>query len=134
VIHLIQRNFTALALEFNSLMLLSEEDIMKNLTDISQELERVANNILEYPLDFDINKLNKDKAGDNIKEDVFIPLPRVKFDSIILSLLYIASKFRFTVPPYFLNNARAIGTLEGMALQGEFTLYNLNKYTFFFKY
>ena len=91
---------------------------MKNLTDISLELERVANNILEYPLDFDVNKLNK--VDDTLKENVFIPLPRVKFDSIILSLLYIASRFRFTIPPYFLNNARAIGTLEGMALQGDF--------------
>ena len=24
-------------------------------------------------------------------------------------------RFRFTLPPYFVNNARALGTLEGMA-------------------
>merc|ERR1712187_470858 len=32
-----------------------------------------------------------------------------------MGLGQIAPRFEFTLPPYFLNNARAIGTLEGMA-------------------
>ena len=45
----------------------------------------------------------------------FLQVPQLRFDRLIESLVGIAPKFRFQLPPYFLNNARAIGTLEGMA-------------------
>lgn len=42
-------------------------------------------------------------------------IPEVRFDVLLSSLLAIAPRFQFKLPPYFLNNARALATLEGMA-------------------
>lgn len=42
-------------------------------------------------------------------------VPDVRFDQLLGSLLALVPRFRFILPPYFLNNARALGTLEGMA-------------------
>ena len=39
-------------------------------------------------------------------------IPKVKFGEIITALLDVSTKFRFVIPPYFLNNVRAIGMLE----------------------
>jgi predicted unusual protein kinase regulating ubiquinone biosynthesis (AarF/ABC1/UbiB family) len=42
-------------------------------------------------------------------------VPDVRFDQLLGALLALVPKYRFVLPPYFLNNARALGTLEGMA-------------------
>lgn len=42
-------------------------------------------------------------------------IPDVRFDQLLGALLALVPRFRFVLPPYFLNNARALGTLEGMA-------------------
>ena len=42
-------------------------------------------------------------------------VPDVRFDQLLGALLALVPRFRFVLPPYFLNNARALGTLEGMA-------------------
>ena len=42
-------------------------------------------------------------------------VPDVRFDQLLGALLALVPRFRFILPPYFLNNARALGTLEGMA-------------------
>ena len=35
-------------------------------------------------------------------------IPKVKFGEIITALLDVSTKFRFVIPPYFLNNVRVI--------------------------
>ena len=42
-------------------------------------------------------------------------LPKLRFDRLITELALVAPRFAFQLPPYFLNNARALATLEGMA-------------------
>lgn len=42
-------------------------------------------------------------------------VPDVRFDQLLGAILALVPRFRFVLPPYFLNNARALGTLEGMA-------------------
>ena len=42
-------------------------------------------------------------------------VPQLKFDKLLVSLALLVPRFQFQLPPYFLNNARALGTLEGMA-------------------
>ena len=42
-------------------------------------------------------------------------MPAVRFSRALDALLALALKHELTLPPYFLNNARAIATLEGMA-------------------
>jgi predicted unusual protein kinase regulating ubiquinone biosynthesis (AarF/ABC1/UbiB family) len=39
----------------------------------------------------------------------------LRFDQLITGLALLAPRFAFELPPYFLNNARALATLEGMA-------------------
>lgn len=44
-------------------------------------------------------------------------IPRVRFERALPSLSKIIAHFEFTIPPYFLNNARAIATLEGIGIK-----------------
>ena len=44
-------------------------------------------------------------------------VPKVRFEKLLASLASLVATFEFTVPPYFLNNARALATLEGIALK-----------------
>lgn len=42
-------------------------------------------------------------------------LPTLRFDRLITELAILAPRFALELPPYFLNNARGLATLEGMA-------------------
>ena len=44
-------------------------------------------------------------------------IPKVRFQNILACLAVMIANFDFKVPPYFLNNARALATLEGIALR-----------------
>jgi predicted unusual protein kinase regulating ubiquinone biosynthesis (AarF/ABC1/UbiB family) len=44
-------------------------------------------------------------------------VPIIRFDSLLPVFSGLIRSFEFTVPPYFLNNIRALATLEGMALK-----------------
>jgi len=39
----------------------------------------------------------------------------LKFDKLLDGLVRLVPRFKFQLPPYFINNARALGTLEGIA-------------------
>ena len=42
-------------------------------------------------------------------------IPELKFDKLLDSLSRLIPRFEFDLPPYFINNARALSTLEGIA-------------------
>ena len=42
-------------------------------------------------------------------------IPILKFDKLLSGLTRLIPRFRFQLPPYFINNARALSTLEGIA-------------------
>jgi predicted unusual protein kinase regulating ubiquinone biosynthesis (AarF/ABC1/UbiB family) len=42
-------------------------------------------------------------------------IPDLKFDKLLDSLSRLVPRFQFDLPPYFINNARALATLEGIA-------------------
>ena len=42
-------------------------------------------------------------------------LPTLRFDALVAELALLAPRFALELPPYFLNNARGLATLEGMA-------------------
>jgi predicted unusual protein kinase regulating ubiquinone biosynthesis (AarF/ABC1/UbiB family) len=42
-----------------------------------------------------------------------VVVPSLRFDALLSGLLALAPRFEFQLPPYFVNNARALGTLEG---------------------
>ncbi len=51
-------------------------------------------------------------------------IPDLKFDKLLDSLSRLVPRFQFDLPPYFINNARALSTLEGIAksLDGSFNV------------
>ena len=51
-------------------------------------------------------------------------IPDLKFDKLLDSLSRLVPRFQFDLPPYFINNARALSTLEGIAksLDGDFNV------------
>ncbi len=51
-------------------------------------------------------------------------VPRLPFGAIFEQMLSIAQSFRFTIPPYFTSNVRALAELEGLAISADPT-YNL---------
>mmetsp|Transcript_45568 Transcript_45568/g.67176 ORF Transcript_45568/g.67176 Transcript_45568/m.67176 type:complete len:440 (+) Transcript_45568:3-1322(+) len=53
----------------------------------------------------------KDKKGRSTA------VPKVRFENLLESLASLIANFEFAVQPYFLNNARALATLEGIALK-----------------
>lgn len=81
------------------------EDKLKD----TNERERFIN-ALEQAVD-DVLVWPKDKRGRSTE------VPRIRFERALPSLSKLIKSFEFTVPPYFLNNARAIATLEGIALK-----------------
>lgn len=48
-------------------------------------------------------------------EDDTTAIPDLKFDKLLDSLSRLVPRFQFDLPPYFINNARALSTLEGIA-------------------
>uniref|UniRef100_A0A7S0C069 Uncharacterized protein n=1 Tax=Proboscia inermis TaxID=420281 RepID=A0A7S0C069_9STRA len=42
-------------------------------------------------------------------------IPELKFDKLLEGLTRLVPRFQFRLPPYFINNARALSTLEGIA-------------------
>ena len=45
--------------------------------------------------------------------------PLLRFEALLAELATLTPAFAFELPPYFLNNARAIASLEGMALTAD---------------
>ena len=49
------------------------------------------------------------------RDPATIEFPELDFNSLIVQLTKLVPRFKFQLPPYFMNKARALGTLEGMA-------------------
>lgn len=69
---------------------------------LTAALNETFNQVLVYP---------ELKEGDENASRV----PTLRFDKLLGSLAALVSRFEFALPPYFLNNARALATLEGIA-------------------
>ena len=91
------RNYAAVGRLFGELMLIPKEVVEDEteMRELESALEEAANATLKFPEDGGV--------------------PDVRFDQLLVALLALVPRFKFVLPPYFLNNARALGTLEGMA-------------------
>ena len=69
---------------------------------LAEALEITFENSLLYP--------NADADDDDTTA-----IPKLKFDKLLDSLSRLVPRFQFDLPPYFINNARALSTLEGIA-------------------
>ena len=95
-------NVQAVAKLFGDLQLLPTEIIedKDEQKALVQALNQSFHEVLEYP---------------NSRDDDSTLIPKLRFDKLLASLSLLVTRFQFTLPPYFLNNARALATLEGIA-------------------
>ena len=98
------KNVTAVGELFNELMLLPKEVVNdpNEMDALAAELEFALENILVF-----------DTVTYNDVDGPIIPM--LKFDKLLDVLTRLVPRFSFQLPPYFLNNARALATLEGTA-------------------
>ena len=98
------RDIEAVANLFGELQLLPK-DVLDDPIERAALIERMEitmDECLEYP-------------GTNDVDEAATPIPTLKFDKLLDALVRLVPRFRFQLPPYFINNARAMSTLEGIA-------------------
>jgi predicted unusual protein kinase regulating ubiquinone biosynthesis (AarF/ABC1/UbiB family) len=95
------KDVEAVANLFGELQLLPREVLedAKERAELTDALNRTFLEVLQYP------------ESDGLSTAV----PVLRFDALLGSLSFLLTRFQFELPPYFLNNARALGTLEGLA-------------------
>lgn len=96
------RNVQAVAQLFGELQLLPPYivDDPTEMVALTESLDHIFSTILLFPEKGSVSKV-----------------PTVRFDNLLGGLLSLVARFQLTLPPYFLNNARALATLEGSALR-----------------
>ncbi|KAL3934968.1 MAG: hypothetical protein SGBAC_009421 [Bacillariaceae sp.] len=100
------RNVTAVSNLFGELQLLPE-DILCDPSErmaLTMELKQAMAACLKY----EVVPSKSSKSSSTT-------IPSLRFDKLLDALTRLVPRFRFQLPPYFINNARALGTLEGMA-------------------
>ena len=93
---------------------LIQEDVLLNPIEkqaLTDALTKTMEEVLVYPnvataTATDINSDDTTPTTD---------VPILKFDKLLDGLVRLVPRFKFQLPPYFINNARALGTLEGTA-------------------
>lgn len=92
------------------------------VADLFGELDLLPDAVVKNPTE----RLALAKALDDVFRDVLsypdaamtggtTSVPVLRFEKLLAGLSFLVARFQFTLPPYFLNNARALGTLEGLA-------------------
>jgi len=84
---------------------------------LTDALTKTMGEILQYPSG---DNLFAQPSSDGnrasavaVAEETKIPIMR--FDKLLDGLVRLVPRFQFQLPPYFINNTRALGTLEGIA-------------------
>eukprot|EP00435_Cladocopium_sp_Y103_P049475 s977_g14.t3 len=98
VMFMVQKRWADVAGLFNRLMLLpdwvlADADTLENFT---HDIQLAAKEALQFP------EANEEKE-----------VPSLRFAALLEQLALLAPRYEFQLPPYFLNNARALGCLEG---------------------
>ncbi|KAL7562911.1 hypothetical protein ACA910_000282 [Epithemia clementina (nom. ined.)] len=93
------------------------------VADLCVDLGLLPKTALEEPKDRKRFMDALQKAIDSIliwpksKRGISTDIPKVRFEKILPALTPLIQGFEFNIPPYSLNNVRALATLEGMALK-----------------
>ena len=101
-----KKDYRKVANLFGELMLVPPSvmnDAVK-MKDLEDALEDAANKTLKFP-EPESRKI----------------VPEIRFDELLFALLALVPRFEFQLPPYFVNNARALAGLEGMAKSADGT-------------
>lgn len=99
------KDVEAVANLFGELSLLPEEVLLDPVerAALTEALEKTLAEALIYP------------PEDASHNDYATQIPKLKFDKLLDALSRLVPRFQFELPPYFINNARALSTLEGIA-------------------
>ena len=102
------RDVDAVAALFGELMLIPQAvlDDVDERAALAEALEITFEESLLYP---------DAGAGGDDGGEAATGIPVLKFDKLLDALSRLVPRFRFDLPPYFINNARALSTLEGIA-------------------
>jgi len=100
VMFMVQKRWADVAGLFNRLMLLPDWVLAdaETLAQFTNDIQLAAKEALQFP-----------EPG-SLQE-----VPSLRFAALLEQLALLAPRYEFQLPPYFLNNARALGCLEGMA-------------------
>jgi len=106
-----ERNVTAVANLFGELALLPDfvVDDATEMQALDRELQKALDEVLVYPKG--PGSSNSGRGSSSSSSTV----PNLRFDKLVNALSRLVPAFQFKLPPYFLNNLRALATLEGMA-------------------
>ncbi|KAL7516330.1 hypothetical protein ACHAWX_001358 [Stephanocyclus meneghinianus] len=104
VLQVFSKDVDAVSSLFGELQLIPEHVLAdsEERMALSKALEITFENSLLYPQ-------SSSTKGDTTA------IPELKFDKLLDSLSRLVPRFQFDLPPYFINNARALSTLEGIA-------------------
>jgi predicted unusual protein kinase regulating ubiquinone biosynthesis (AarF/ABC1/UbiB family) len=107
------RNVDKVARLFGELQLLPQH-VLHDPTE-RQALAAALDSVFEKVLDYSESEPVSGRDGFESRKRNRSAIPGLRFDSLLVSLAGLVTRFEFQLPPYFLNNARALGTLEGIA-------------------
>lgn len=106
------RNVDKVAQLFGDLQLLPDR-VLQDPNEL-QALTSALNDVFERVLDYSYTTQLPTSQG-NSTHGGRSKVPVLRFDNLLSALAGLVTRFEFRLPPYFLNNARALGTLEGIA-------------------
>lgn len=120
------KDVEAVASLFGELDLLPPEVIYdpEERKALTKALTKTMEEVLVYPRGESLysspNSMNvfrrRRELGSNVGfQKNLSTIPSLKFDKLLDGLTRLVPRFKFRLPPYFINNARALGTLEGIA-------------------
>jgi hypothetical protein len=106
-----ERNVTAVANLFGDLALIPDSVLRdpQEMQALGRELQAALAEVLVYP------KGDESTPSSSTASSPSSAVPNLRFDKLLNVLSRLVPAFQFKLPPYFLNNARALATLEGMA-------------------
>jgi predicted unusual protein kinase regulating ubiquinone biosynthesis (AarF/ABC1/UbiB family) len=107
------RNVDKVARLFGELQLLPQHVLQDPLE--RQALAAALDTVFDRVLDYSDVSAVPARDGRRSSRRIRSEIPGLRFENLLASLAGLVSRFEFQLPPYFLNNARALGTLEGIA-------------------
>jgi predicted unusual protein kinase regulating ubiquinone biosynthesis (AarF/ABC1/UbiB family) len=115
------RNVTAVAGLFGDLQLLPRHviDDPAERAALAEELDRALSQVFVYDNTFEEDGQQQQQQQQQQKIKSLSTIPTLRFDKLLDVLSRLVPRFQFQLPPYFLNNARALSTLEGMAREAD---------------
>lgn len=109
------KDVEAVASLFGELDLMPQEILLDPIerAALTEALTKTMEEVLVYPEGESILTTTTDTGTRT--ETSKTNIPTLKFDKLLDGLVRLVPRFKFQLPPYFINNARALGTLEGTA-------------------